>query len=162
MTKQERIKQIQDEIQKLQVELYQLNPYAALPTMSNKKFGEEWSEPWILQHVPNLKKENGPGHDMRGINYPLIEVKSSRITFDGAWTQNQLHPTQADAYLFIWYNCNEGTEQLCLISSNDLMQNCSVSQQHGDGCYSMRATINNRKVLSKYMIPSWEKLNEMV
>lgn len=158
----EKIAMINKQIVDLQVELDMLNPYAKLPYMSNKEFGETWSEAYIRQKVPNLNKNNGAGHDMASRKYENIEVKSSRITFDGSWTENQIHPTQADAYIFVWYNCQEGTEEICLIPTIDMITKCSLSKQHGEGCYSMRATRQNREVLSKYMVPSFEILNRMV
>lgn len=162
MTKQERMAEIRAQIQALQEELSVLNPYAGLPMLSNKKFGEEWSEPWILQHVSNLTKDNGAGHDMRGINYEHIEVKSSRITFNGRWTMNQVHPDEADAYLFVWYDCENGTEEICFIPTVDLLKKCTKSRQHGDGCFTVSASINNRAALKQYMVSSWEELNGMV
>lgn len=43
-----RIQEIKEQIEALKAELVILNPYAGLKEMSNKKFGEEWSESWIL------------------------------------------------------------------------------------------------------------------
>ena len=162
MTKKERIDEIIAEIANLQMELDTLNPYYKLLTMSNKAFGEGWSEKWILSKVPNLSKNNGAGHDMKGVKYQNIEVKSSRKTFDEAWTQNQIHPSQADAYLFVWYNCETGEEEICLIPTVDFMEKCSLSKQHGEGCYSMRNTRQNHAILSCYLYHSWEELNEAV
>lgn len=158
----ERIKTIKEQIAALEAELDTLNPYAKLPRMSNKEFGEQWSENYIRLRVPNLNKNNGAGHDMANRNYQNIEVKSSRIVFDGQWTENQMHPSQADAYLFVWYNCEEGTEELCLIPTADLIKKCRLNKQHGDGCYSMGATRQNRQVLKEYMVSSFEALNRMV
>ena len=156
------IQYAREQIQHWQNIMSELNPYSKLPMMSNKEFGETWSEQYIRTKVPNLQKNNGAGHDMRGRHYDNIEVKSSRIPFSGAWTENQLHPDQADAYLFIWYNCDEGTEEICLIPKEKLVTECRLNKQHGEGCFSMGSTVQNRRALSKYMISSFEVLNEVV
>ena len=158
----ERIAEINTEIANLYAEIDKINPYAKLVRMSNKEFGEQWSEAYIRSKVPNLNKNNGAGHDMASRKYPNVEVKSSRIVFDGSWTENQIHPAQADAYVFVWYNCDEGTEEICLISTKDMLDKCKLSKQHGDGCFSMRSTKHNREVLHQYMVPSFEDLNRMV
>ena len=140
----------------------QLNPFAEIELMSNKKFGEGWSESYILSKVSNLKENHGAGHDMCGRYFKNIEVKSSRKTFNESWTMNQVHPDEADAYLFVWYNCKNGTQEICLIPTEDLLTKCTRSKQHGEGCFTVSATINNRAILRNYMIASWEALNEVV
>ena len=92
----------------------------------------------------------------------MIRSQSSRIPFSGSWTENQIHPSQADAYLFIWYNCEEGTEEICLIPTDKMISECRLNRQHGDGCFSMGATVKNREALKKYMVPSFEALNRLV
>lgn len=156
------IKYAREQIAHWQAILSRLNPYSNLPMMSNKEFGESWSENYIRSKVPNLQKDNGAGHDMAGKHYKHIEVKSSRIPFSGSWTENQIHPAQADAYLFVWYNCEEGTEEICLIPTARLVAECRLNRQHGDGCFSMGSTKQNREVLRKYMVSSFEALNKMV
>ena len=156
------IKYAREQIAHWQAILSRLNPYSTLPMMSNKEFGESWSEKFIRSKVPNLTKDNGAGHDMQGKHYQHIEVKSSRIPFSGSWTENQIHPSQADAYLFIWYNCEEGTEEICLIPTDKMISECRLNRQHGDGCFSMGATVKNREALKKYMVPSFEALNRLV
>lgn len=167
MTKAERIEEIRNQIAALEKELYELNPYAELPKLSNKAFGEGWSEPYILSKVPNLMKKNGAGHDMGGKHYEFIEVKSCRKIFSKepggkGWTMNQIHPDEADAYLFVWYNCEDGSETICFIPTKDMIEKCSLNRQHGDGCFTLSETINNKEVLSNYIIGSWEELNEVV
>lgn len=164
MTEKEKIEYqaIKAQITVLQARARELNPYAELKNISNKQFGEGWSEPYIRSKVSNLEKNNGAGHDMRGKHYFNIEVKSCRMPFKDRWTMNQIHPNQADAYLFVWYNCDEGTEEICFIPTKDLLQKCTKSRQHGDGCFTVSASIANRKVLKDYMVSSWEELNGMV
>lgn len=143
----------------------QLKPFAELKSLSNRAFGEGWSEPYIRAHVPNLEKNNGTGHDMRGRHYKNIEVKSSRLTFQGNWTMNQVHCDDADAFLFVWYNCENGTQEICFIPTEELIANCTRSRQHvreGKTCCTVGATIKNRKALRNYMVSSWEELNEKV
>ena len=152
-----------DEMEKIiKTRKLQLNPFAELKSLSNKQFGEDWSEKYILSKVPNLHTNHGAGHDMSGKRYKNIEVKSSRILFSRDWTMNQIHPDQADAYLFVWYNCSNGTQDICLIPTADLLSKCTRSKQHGNGCFTVSSTQNNRAVLRQYMISSWEDLNEVV
>lgn len=164
MTKEEmaEYQAIQEKITELRARALVLNPFAELKSLSNKQFGEGWSEPYILSKVPNLEANHGAGHDMRGRHFENIEVKSCRMTFDDTWTMNQVHPDEADAYLFVWYNCDTGDVQLCLIPTPDLLEKCTRSRQHGDGCFTVSASRNNRAVLSKYMYSSWDALNEVV
>lgn len=158
----EEYKRIKEQMAALDARAKEINPYAELKSMSNKQFGEGWSEPHILDLVPNLSENHGAGHDMRGKHYENIEVKSSRNTFDQTWTMNQVHPDQADAYLFVWYNCDEATDEVCFVPTEDLLKHCSRSRQHGDGCFNIGSTVANKKFLKKYMLPSWEALNEVV
>lgn len=156
------LKELQEMEKKIEAAILKINPYAALWKMSNKQFGETWSEAYVRSHIPNLTKDNGAGHDMKGVHYNHIELKSSRIKFENSWTMNQLHPSQADACIFIWYDIETGTEKFCLIPTKDLLSLCTLNYQHGSGCYSLGSTAKNRKVLEKYMLPSWEALNEVV
>lgn len=164
MTKNEiaEYKQIKIQMAKLQERAKEINPYAELRSMSAKKFGEDWSENHVLEHASNLQKNHGAGHDMRGKHYDKIEVKSSRNTFEQEWTMNQVHPNQADAYLFVWYNCDEATDQMCFVPTEELLQHCSRSRQHGDGCFTVSSTFKNKQFLKKYMYSSWDALNEVV
>ena len=144
---------IKEQIAYWREQLAKSNKYGHLPSMGNQQFGQSWSESYIRSQVPNLIQDNGPGHDARGIHYNAIEQQ---------WTMNQLHPDEADAFLFVWYDCDNGTEQICLIPTKDLIENCSSSMQHGPGCFNMGSTVKNRKLLEKYMVPSFEALNEVV
>ena len=93
MTEKEKIEYqaIKAQIVALQTRARELNPYAELKSISNKQFGEGWSEPYILSKVSNLSKNNGAGHDMRGKHYSNIEVKSCRMTFKDKWRYNLKH-----------------------------------------------------------------------
>ena len=154
--------ELQKQIELLKKEVEKINPYAYWREKPNKEFGEKYSETYILSRVPNLIPNHGAGHDMAGKHYSNIEVKSCRMTFKEKWTMNQMHPDEADAYLFVWYNCEEGTQEICFISTEDLLKVCKMSKQHGDGCFTLGATINNRNALKNYMVSSWEELNKKV
>lgn len=159
------LEELEELEKKIQARKLELNPFSGLKSMSNKAFGEGWSEPYIRNHVPNLEKNNGTGHDMRGKHYKTIEVKSSRLTFNENWTMNQVHCNEAEAFLFVWYNCNNGTHEICFIPTEDLIAECTRSRQHtreGKMCCTISSTKKNREVLKKYMISSWEILNEVV
>lgn len=170
MTFEEKIKTATlEELNKMEEEIKNrksmLNPFANLKSLSNKEFGEGWSEPYIRAHVPNLDKDNGAGHDMKGVHYKKIEVKSSRLLFNDNWTENQVHPNEADAFLFVWYDCDNYTQEICFIPAKDLITKCTLSRQHvrdGLTCCTISSTNKNRAALREYMIPSWEALNEVV
>jgi len=143
-------------------ELETLNPYEFWHEKTNKEFGEKYSENHILSMVPNLQKNHGAGHDMSGKHYKTIEVKSCRMVYDSKWTMNQVHPDKADAYLFVWYNCEAGTQEICFIPTEDLLKLCKLNLQHGEGCYTLGSTIKNKAALKNYMVSSWKELNERV
>lgn len=157
-----RIKAIYEQIEILKKEAEKINPFISWPEKSNKEFGEKYSEEYILSKTPNLQKNHGAGHDMKGTKYNNIEVKSSRMKMTDKWTMNQLHPDKADAYLFVWYDCNEGTQEICFIPTEDLLNYCSYNLQHGAGCFSMGSTKKNRDILKNYIVTSWKELNEKV
>lgn len=156
------LKKIMQKIDMLKLEAEKINPYIFWHEKNNKEFGEKYSETYILQKVPNLIKNNGAGHDMRGKKYNNIEAKSCRMTSNDKWTMNQLHPSEADAYLFVWYDCENGTQEICFIPTEDLIKTCTLNKQHGDGCFTLSKTIKNMNSLKKYMVPSWKELNEKV
>lgn len=156
------LEKIMQKIEALKKEAEKINPYIFWHEKTNKEFGEKYSETYILQQVPNLTKNNGAGHDMSGRKYKNIEVKSCRMTSKDKWTMNQIHPEQADAYLFVWYDCNDGTQEICFISTEELLRTCTLHKQHGDGCFTLSKTIKNLESLKKYMLSSWEELNEKV
>lgn len=164
MTNSEKMKleTILEKIDALKKEAEKINPYIFWKEKSNKEFGEKCSENYILSVVPNLQKNHGAGHDMRSEHYKTIEVKSCRMTYNSKWTMNQLHPSEADAYLFVWYNCETGTQEICFIPTVDLLKLCKLNLQHGDGCYTLSSTIKNKTALKNYMVSSWKELNERV
>lgn len=165
MSNIERIREIKAQIELLKRELSELNPYAGLKELSNKEFGETWSEAWIIKQCQNLIKDNGRGHDLYGKNLGHIEVKSTRLPCKQI-TFNQIHPEDCDVFLFVLYNTEDGTEELFLVPSNDLVVRFSLSVQHqrvdnGEkaNCFTMSMTKNNKALLEEYRISSWEELN---
>lgn len=88
----------------------ELNPYGNLKSLSNKAFGEEWSEPYILSQVPALRKDNSAGHDMFSEKYGRVEVKSARLPLKTI-TYNQCHPYECEYFLFVNYDTENGGEK---------------------------------------------------
>lgn len=166
MDKIKRIQEIKQLIAELQTELFQLNPYAELPYMSNKMFGEGWSEPYVLSKCDGLKKDNSAGHDFYSNKLGKVELKSSRLPNKGI-TYNQCHPYECDCFLFINYNTDDGTEEIYLVPSKDIVDSSlfSLSVQHSrtEGCcYSLNMkTQKNQKSLANYHIPNFETLNKI-
>lgn len=149
-------------IQNAEEELIQLNPYARLKQMSNKEFGEQWSESYILSKVPQFKKDNGLGHDFMHSILGKIEVKSCRLPCSTI-TYNQCHPEECDHFLFVNYNTNNGTETIYLVPSIDISNDkfFSKSKQHSreGGCYTVSgSTRKNAAALENYKIGSLENL----
>ena len=166
MTNFERICEIKKQIEQLKQELFELNPYAGLKEMSNKVFGEEWSESHIIQNCPNLTRVDGKGYDLYSQRLGRIEVKSSRLPCKQI-TFNQVHPYDCDYFLFALYETEEGYARLYLVPSKDLLNETlfSMSGQHERPeagkytCFSMQAnTKKNSKTLENYRI-TWEELN---
>lgn len=162
-----RIAEIRAQIEALKQELTALNPYAGLKEMSNKEFGEGWSETWILQHCPALRKDNGRGHDIFGENLGRIEVKSTRLPCKQI-TFNQIHPYDCEQFLFVLYNTEDGTEEIFLVPSADIVdtnkfslsiQHQRVADKNEANCFTMGMTKKNRTSLEQYRISSWEELN---
>ena len=163
----EKYNEIIAEIDRLNQELESLNPYAHLKGLSNKAFGEGWSEPWILSKCPNLSKDNGAGHDIWSDKLGRIEVKSVRLPVK-AWTLNQVHPYDCDYFLFVFYDTIEGTEEIYLVPAGDIKAKFSYSAQHERGakgdakCISVTGTKKNKALLdAEYKIESWEALNNL-
>lgn len=61
MDKKLRIKELQQIIDAATEEMEVLNPFYKLKLMSNKKFGEEWSESYIRSKCPNLERQMQQG-----------------------------------------------------------------------------------------------------
>lgn len=164
----DRLREINRQIEILQAEKAALNPYAGLKDMSNKAFGEKWSENWICSKCPNLTKNNGSGHDLRSANGKLWEVKSSRlpalqITF------NQCHPYECDYFLFVLYDTVEGEEIIYLVPSEDIKNKFCYSRQHEHSaskeeadCISIGYNKTNKNLLeTEYRVLNWEALNSL-
>lgn len=159
-----RIEEIDKQIEQLLQEKYSLNPFAKLKDMSWKEFGEDFSENYVLDHTPNLTSARGAGHDMHSEKLGYIEVKSGRLPYKNGWTMNQLHPSECDYFLFVFYNTIEATVDLFLVSSSTLTDSgeFKLTKQHGEGCFSMGETRKNSEALQKYRVDDWEKLNSLV
>ena len=165
-----RIAEIDIQIAKLQEEKARLlgieleiNPYATLKTMSNKAFGEGWSEPWVASKCPSLIQDRHPGYDLVSEILGRIELKSTRLPLTKI-TYNQCHPNDCDYFLFIDYNTIDGTENIFLMPSADF-QSLHPSQQHGrnDLCYSATGCTctRNAEILENYRVNGWEELERI-
>lgn len=147
------------DIERLQNELKHLNPYAHINYLSNKEFGNDWSENYIVSKVPSLRRYNGTGFNMIS-NIGTIDVVSTRI-LSGTVTFNQLHPDECDWFLFVFYNIIEGTEKIYFVPS-ELLKDKSlfkITKQHGSGCYCMTTSPYNMSSLKYFIVHSWEELN---
>lgn len=163
-SEKDRIKEIKNQIAQLEMEIEQINPYANLKRLTNKTFGEQWSETHILQHCPQLFHAKEKGYDFLSDKLGKIELKSSRLPCKQI-TFNQLHPKDCDYFLFALYDTVEAECELFLIDSNTLVKNCSYSSQHdrhnNASCFSMPMTKTNKAILEDYRI-TWEELSEVV
>lgn len=54
--KRKELIEIDKKIEALMARKLELNPFANLKAMSNKQFGEQWSESYIREKCPNLIK----------------------------------------------------------------------------------------------------------
>lgn len=167
MTNTARIQEIHTEIARLRAELLTLNPYAGLNELSNKEFGEKWSESWIVEHCPNFIREDKKGYDLYSERLGRVEVKSTRIPNKGI-TFNQVHPYDCDYLLLAIYDTHNGGETLYLVPIKAIFdKEIKVNNQHGrtiigeiPECGTITDTKANMAVLnSKYRINSWEELN---
>ena len=166
-----RIAEIDIEIARLQEEKarllgieLQINPYANLKTLSNKAFGEGWSEPWVASKCPSLIQDRHAGYDLTSEVLGRVELKSTRLPLASKITYNQCHPNDCDYFLFIDYNTIDGTEDIFLMPSADF-QLLHPSQQHGrnDLCYSATGCSSKRNaaILENYRINGWEELERI-
>lgn len=165
MDKKLRIKELQQIIDAATEEMEVLNPFYKLKLMSNKKFGEEWSESYIRSKCPNLEKANAAGHDMYSKSLGFIEVKSTKLPCQKI-TFNQIHPQDADNFLFVMYDTINGDTDIFLVPTEDIQDSSkfSLSAQHTrekehPSCFSMRLTKKNAANLENYRIENWEVLN---
>lgn len=167
MTPEERIEfeNNQKEIERLLERQKQLNPYYGLKLMSNKEFGEQWSEPYILLQCSNLQKDNSRGHDFYNEKFGRIEVKSSRLPNKGI-TYNQCHPYECEYFLFVNYNTIDGSEQIYFVPSEKVLDSSlfSITKQHSrdEGtCYSMSgSTKKNKASFETFYFESFIALNK--
>lgn len=156
-----KLKELDEEIERLQKEKMLLNPFANLKSLSNKQFGE-WSEQYVLSQVPNLKLAHGVGTDLIS---PIgkIEVKSTRST--KGITFNQIKPEYSDYHLFVIYDIENIETHSYFIPNHLFEDKLSLSKQHNyaeeGNCYTMRDTKENMKILKDYKV-SWEELNAKV
>ena len=88
---QQRIKELDEQIEILIQEKEKINPYSNLKSLSNKEFGEGFSENLIARQCPQLIHVSGKGYDFLSDKIGKIEVKSSRLPCKHI-TLNQLHP----------------------------------------------------------------------
>lgn len=145
----------------------ELNPYGNLKSLSNKAFGEEWSEPYILSQVPALRKDNSAGHDMFSEKYGRVEVKSARLPLKTI-TYNQCHPYECEYFLFVNYDIENGGEEIFFIPSRDIIneQLFSKSKQHSrieESCYTISgSTKKNKQSFSKYRFMTFSELNKFL
>ena len=143
------------------------NPYLDLKSLSNKSFGEGWSEPWVSKHCPSLISNRHPGYDFTSITLGRVELKSSRLPLKQI-TYNQCHPHDCDYFLFVDYNTETGTEDIFLMPSDNFLE-LKPSIQHerksadegacfsASGCSCKR----NKNILEKYRVSSWEELEKI-
>lgn len=168
MTVEERkmkIKEYQLQIFELEKKIVELNPYGNLKKMSNKEFGESWSENYILSHCPSFDKVDTKGYDFRSARFGKVEVKSSRLPCQKI-TFNQCHLDEADYFLFVEYDTENISENIYFVPSKDLKNTelFSKSIQHNrsdEGCYSISGSNNkNKKSLACYKIENFEALEK--
>lgn len=166
MTAKERIREIDEIIAKLKAEKESLNPYANLKDLSNKNFGEEWSEPYICSKCPSFERKDQKGWDLWSDALGRVEVKSSRLPCKQI-TFNQCHPYDCDYFLFVEYDTEEITENIFLVPSKDFFT-FGVSVQHSRGekeqadCFTLSGTTKaNKERLEHYRIQNWEELEKI-
>lgn len=161
-----RIEEINHIITQLKAEREALNPYANLKELSNKNFGEEWSEPYICSKCPSFEKKDQKGWDLWSDALGRVEVKSSRLPCKSI-TFNQCHPYDCDYFLFVEYDTEEITEHIFLVPSSDFFS-FSTSVQHTRNdreraeCFTLSgSTKKNVQLLEKYRVNGWEELEKL-
>ena len=143
----------------------ELNPFANLKDMSNKEFGETWSENYICTRVSSFERKDEKGWDLYSPALGRVEVKSTRLPCKQI-TFNQCHPYDCDYFLFVEYDTIEGDVFMFLVPSSDFFEfNPSVqhtrSNKEDADCFTMsgcsRSNVYN---LQKYRVSSWEELEQ--
>lgn len=163
-----RLAEIDVQIAALQKEKEQINPFANLKSLSNKAFGEGWSEPYIVSQCSNLIQAHGSGHDLCTAAGEQWEVKSSRLPCESI-TFNQCHPYECDKFLFILYDTIEGEAIIYLVPSKDIKEKFRYSRQHihmvakeDADCISIFYSVANKKILEEnYRVKDFEELNRL-
>lgn len=163
-----RLAEIDRQIAALQKEKEQINPFANLKALSNKAFGEGWSEPYIINQCSNLIQDNGNGHDLGTAAGEQWELKSSHLPCVNI-TFNQCHPYECDKFLFILYDTIEGEVIIYLVPSKDIKKNFHYSRQHTHtaakedaDCVSIAYSVVNKKILEEnYRVKDFEELNRL-
>ena len=159
-----RLAEIDAQIAALQKEKEQINPFANLKSLSNKAFGEGWSEPYIVSQCSNLIQDNGSGHDL----CTAAGEQSSRLPCMSI-TFNQCHPCECDKFLFVLYDTIEGEVIIYLVPSKDIKEKFHYSRQHTHtaakedaDCISITYSVANRKILEEnYRVKDFEELNRL-
>ena len=153
-------------IAELEQKIIELNPFANLKALSNKEFGEGFSENYILEHCPSLSKDNTRGHDFFHPTFNRIEVKSTRLPC-GQITYNQCHLDEADYYLFVQYDTDEGTVNIYFVPTTDLLDDTKFSKslQHtrnlDERCYTISGSSQkNKNSFQNYYFASFEEFNK--
>lgn len=161
----ERIQQIDKMIEELKQEKLRLNPYANLKDLSNKSFGEEWSESYICSKCPSFERCDQKGWDLFCEGLGRVEVKSSRLPC-GQITFNQCHPYDCDYFLFVEYDTEKVEEHLFLVPADDFFL-FGVTVQHAREnkeqatCFTLSGSSRkNTALLEQYRISSWEALEQ--
>lgn len=75
--RKKKIESYRQQIALLEAEIEKLNPYGNLKNLSNKAFGEGWSEPYILEHCPSFTRVDAKGYDFTCQN--LARLKSNLL-----------------------------------------------------------------------------------
>lgn len=162
MNPKERIAEIDKLIAELKAEKEQLNPYANLKDMSNKKFGEEWSETYICSKVSGFERRDEKGWDLWNAKLGRIEAKSSRLPC-AQITFNQCHPNDCDYFLFVEYDTENITEHIFLVPASDFFS-FGVSVQHSRtdvSCFTLSGSSQkNKRLLEQYRLAGWAELEE--
>lgn len=161
-----RLIEIDNLIAQLMAERETINPYANLKSISNKEFGEAWSEPEIIRHCPSFCRVDEKGWDLWSESLGRVEVKSSRLPCKQI-TFNQCHPKDCDYFLFVLYDTVEGEAYKYLVPAKRFFD-FSITVQHERktkeeaSCFSMSGSSKtNKEKLAEFFISSWEDLEKL-
>ncbi len=157
-----KLAEIDSQIELLKKKKESINPYSNLKSYNNKKFGEEWSEPHIIDNCPIFEIIDGKGYDFYNKKLGRIEVKSCRLP---ATTVNQCHPNDCDYFLFVFYDCDNYEDYLFLVPSKDFVEKFEPTPQHDRhkmtaSCFNVSLGTSRRKELIKQYKVTYESLNK--